>query len=216
MLSDANYCFVLEGRLSWGILTPITQMTGGYVGDMTIDEANRVLAEADLLVGEEGVSEAIERMALEITTRLCNTRPLLFCIMNGGLIFAGQLLTKLLFPLEVRYIHVTRYGSATCGAELNWLVRPDKDMKGRTVLLLDDVLDEGVTLAAITDYCRLEGAAEVLTAVLVDKRHERKVFPSFRADYTGVETVDRFLFGYGLDYRGYWRNAPGIYAVKGL
>ncbi len=189
---------------------------GGCVSDMTILEANRLLAEADLLVGEAEVTEAIGRMALEITTRLKDSRPLVFCIMNGGLVFAGQLLTRLLFPLEAGYIHTTRYGSAIRGAELNWLVRPDQELKCRTVLLLDDILDEGVTLAAISEQCRQQGAAEVLTAVLVHKRHERKVSPSFRADFTGVETEDRFLFGYGLDYRGYWRNAPGIYAVKGL
>jgi hypoxanthine phosphoribosyltransferase len=84
------------------------------------------------------------------------------------------------------------------------------------VLLLDDILDEGITLDAIAGYCRQQGATRILMAVLVDKRHDRKVSPGFRADFTGMETEDRFLFGFGLDYKGYWRNAPGIYAVKGL
>ena len=101
-------------------------------------------------------------------------------------------------------------------AALQWTVRPQLDLKGRTVLLLDDILDEGVTLAAIADYCRQQGAAEVFMAVLVEKLHLRKVSPGMRADFTGIEVGDRFLFGYGLDYKGYWRNAPGIYAVKGL
>lgn len=183
---------------------------------MTVDEANNVLAEADLLASEEEMAAAIGRMAGEITSQLQVTNPLLLCVMNGGLIFAGQLLTKLVFPLEVGYIHATRYGHETFGAGLNWIVRPQMALRDRTVLLLDDILDEGITLAGITDYCRQQGANEVLTAVLVDKRHDRKVLPGFRADFTGVETEDRFLFGYGLDYKGYWRNAPGIYAVKGL
>jgi hypoxanthine phosphoribosyltransferase len=183
---------------------------------MTADEANQALAEADLLVAGEDVTAAIGRLAGEITTRLAGTNPVLLCVMNGGMIFAGQLLTRLVFPLEFEYCHATRYGQETAGADLDWIVRPRLELRGRTVLLLDDVLDKGITLAAIADYCRHQGAARVLMAVLVDKRHDRKVSPGFRADFTGMETEDRFLFGFGLDYKGYWRNAPGIYAVKGL
>jgi hypoxanthine phosphoribosyltransferase len=183
---------------------------------MTVDEANRVFAEADLLADEAEVVVAIERLAAEMTARLAGSRPVMLCVMNGALIFAGQLLTRLVFPLEVEYVHATRYGSDTEGGSLDWIVRPARDLEGRTVVLLDDILDEGVTLAAIAEYCLGAGAAEVLTAVLVDKRHNRKVKPDCRADFTGIETEDRFLFGYGLDYQGYWRNAPGIYAVKGL
>lgn len=183
---------------------------------MNIEEAGAVLSDADLLVTEAEVEATIARMAGEITGKLGKANPILICVMNGGLIFSGQLLTKLVFPLEVDYIHATRYGHETSGAGLNWLVKPQLELKGRTVLLLDDILDEGVTLAAIADYCRQQGAAEVSMAVLVEKLHQRKVKPGMRADFTGIEVGDRFLFGYGLDYKGYWRNAPGIYAVKGL
>ncbi|NVN89292.1 MAG: hypoxanthine-guanine phosphoribosyltransferase [Desulfuromonadales bacterium] len=183
---------------------------------MKTDEAKQILREADLLIGEAEVVSAIERMALEITARLGESRPVLICVMNGGLIFSGQLLTRLGFPLEIDYIHATRYGQETRGAQLNWIVRPQLDLSGRTVLLLDDILDEGITLAAIADECRRLGAQEVLMGVLVEKLHLRKVTPGMRADFSGLEVGDRFLFGYGLDYKGYWRNAPGIYAVKGL
>lgn len=183
---------------------------------MSVNEANRVLADADLLAGEKEVTAAIAKMAEELTARLAGSSPLFFCVMNGGLIFAGQLLTKLNFPLEIEYVHATRYGAKTSGGRLNWIVRPTRDLTGRTVVLLDDILDEGVTLGAIADYCLEDGASEVLTAVLVDKVHDRKFKPGYRADFTGLEIEDRFLFGYGLDYKGFWRNAPGIYAVKGL
>jgi hypoxanthine phosphoribosyltransferase len=183
---------------------------------MNIEKANKVLSEADLLVSESDVEAAIKRMAHEITCQLKEARPVLLCVMNGGLIFTGQLLTKLVFPLEIDYVHATRYGHESNGATLQWTVRPQLDLKGRTVLLLDDILDEGVTLAAIADYCRQQGATKVFMAVLVEKLHLRKVTPGMRADFTGIEVGDRFLFGYGLDYKGYWRNAPGIYAVKGL
>jgi hypoxanthine phosphoribosyltransferase len=183
---------------------------------MNGNEAKTVLSEADLLVTNSEVAAAIARMAVEITGELKEADPILLCVMNGGLIFTGQLLTQLVFPLEVDYVHATRYGHETNGTNLHWTVKPQFDMKGRTVLLLDDILDEGVTLAAIAAYCRQQGAAEVFMAVLVEKLHLRKVTPGMRADFTGIEVGDRFLFGYGLDYKGYWRNAPGIYAVKGL
>ena len=183
---------------------------------MTVTEAHAIISEADLLVGESEVSAAIDRVAREISAQLKESNPIVLCIMNGGLIFTGQLLTRLAFPLEVDYVHATRYGCETAGAHLHWTVRPQLDLKGRTVLLLDDILDEGVTLAAIAEFCRQQGAAQVLMAVLVEKLHLRKVTPGMRADFTGIEVGDRFLFGYGLDYKGYWRNAPGIYAVKGL
>ncbi len=183
---------------------------------MNVAEANKIIADADLLADEVEVAAAIGRLGREMTARLAEKRPIMLCVMNGALIFAGQLLTKLVFPLEVEYIHVSRYGSEHQGGALDWLVRPTRDLEGRTVVLLDDILDEGVTLAAIADYCVAAGAAEVLMAVLVDKLHDRKVKPGYKADFSGIETEDRFLFGYGLDYKGFWRNAPGIYAVKGL
>jgi len=136
--------------------------------------------------------------------------------MNGGLIFSGRLLPKLPFPLETSYLHATRYGDRTCGQRLEWRAEPAQPVHGRTVLVLDDILDEGHTLHAILDHLRGEGATRVLSGVLVYKLHERKAVPGMRADFTGVDVADRFLFGCGMDYKGYWRNAPGIYAVKGL
>ena len=175
-----------------------------------------VFEEADLLASQDEVERAIDRMATEITESLHDKRPLVLCVMNGGLIIAGQLLPKLRFPLEIDYVHATRYGDKTKGAGLEWKAMPKEDMKGRTVLLLDDILDEGVTLESLARHCREQGAAEVFLAVLVEKLHLRKVIPGMRADFSGLDVGDRFLFGYGLDYKGFWRNAPGIYAVKGL
>jgi hypoxanthine phosphoribosyltransferase len=182
---------------------------------MNSEEAGKVLAESDLLVSESDVVAAIARIAVEITAELKESNPVLVCCMNGGLAFAGQLLTKLVFPLQIDYVHATRYGHEINGVALDWKVRPQIDLHGRTVVLLDDILDEGVTLAAIAEYCLQQGAAKIMMAVLVEKLHLRKVTPGMRADFTGIEVGDRFLFGYGLDYKGYWRNAPGIYALKG-
>lgn len=182
----------------------------------TVDELNQVMAEADCLVDETRVYSAIRSMADGIAERLRDTNPLLLCVMNGGLILTGQLLPLLRFPVQAEYIHATRYRQETTGGILEWKLRPDADMNGRTVIIVDDILDEGTTLCAIADYCRAQGATDVVTAVLVDKHHDRKARPGLKADFTGLTVEDRFLFGFGMDYKGYWRNAPGIYAVKGL
>ena len=183
---------------------------------LNLEEIKRARDEADCLADETTVEAALDRMAAKITARLADANPLVYAVMNGGLIFAGRILPRLPFPLEVAYLHATRYGHAIQGTLLDWRVRPTQDLRGRTVLVLDDILDEGHTLKAIIEHLKEEGAAEVLSAVLVHKLHDRKAYPGMRADFSGLDIADRFLFGCGMDYKGYWRNAPGIYAVKGL
>jgi len=181
---------------------------------ITPQEAQSVYQEADCLFERAQVEMAIEKMADEITQAIANENPLVLCVMSGALIPAGILLTHLDFPLEIDYVHATRYRGATTGGEINWLVRPRTPVQGRTVLVVDDILDEGITLAAILKDLREQGAHRVLSAVLVDKLHDRK--EGLSADFVALEVPDRYVFGYGMDYKEYLRNAPGIYAVKGL
>ena len=176
----------------------------------------KVRAEADCLYDRQTLSQAIEKVAQDITKELADKNPIVFCVMNGGLIFAGQLLPLLDFPLEVSYLHATRYQKETSGGELFWKAKPEVSFIDRDILIIDDILDEGNTLAAIIQYCQHAGANAVYTAVLLDKEHSRKAIPGFSANYTGLKCPDRFVFGFGMDYKGYWRNAPGIFAVKGL
>jgi hypoxanthine phosphoribosyltransferase len=153
-------------------------------------------------------------MAGEIAQRIGAADPLLLCVMTGGLVPASELFTRLDFPLQLDYLHATRYQGTRGGAELKWVARPSQALRGRTVLVVDDILDEGLTLAAILAYCREQGAAAVYSAVLVEKLHQRKA-SGLRADFVGVQVEDRYVFGYGMDYHGYWRNVRGIYAVAG-
>lgn len=183
---------------------------------LDMDEIIRAREEADCLADAAAVDAALDRMAGEITAQLAGSNPVVYVVMNGGMILAGRILPRLPFPLEVSYLHATRYGHALKGAHLDWRVRPTQDLRGRTVLVLDDILDEGHTLHAILEYLRAEGAREVRSAVLTHKVHDRKAYAGMRADFTGLDVADRFVFGCGMDYKGYWRNAPGIYAVRGL
>lgn len=179
----------------------------------TADEAQAVFEQADCLYSETEVQAAIDRMAAAITAKLSQSDPLVLCVMTGGLLFAAQLLLRLKFPLQIDYIHATRYRGKTSGGDLQWIARPRLPLSGRTVIVLDDILDEGRTLAAILDDCRAAGAGEIYCAVLVDKQHDRRDGLA-QADFSGLIVPDRYVFGYGMDYKGYLRNAAGIFAVK--
>lgn len=174
----------------------------------------QVRAEADCLFTAQQVSTALDNIAEKITAKHRDNNPLVLCVMNGGLIVTSELLLRLDFPLEQDYLHATRYRGETQGGELKWLAEPQKSLKNRHVLVVDDILDEGYTLAAIVTYCLQAGVRSVETAALVEKLHDRK--QGIKADYIGLEVEDRYLFGYGMDYKGYLRNAAGIFAVKGM
>ena len=184
--------------------------------ESNLEQINKVFAEADCLCTKEQVDAALDKMAAEITEQLGDKLPVVYCVMNGGLITTGHLLTRLTFPLQVDYIHATRYRGETTGGELYWRVPPEVNMEGRHVIIVDDILDEGHTLAAILEYCKEQGAEAVYSAVLIDKQHDRKAQPDMKANFTGLEVEDRYLFGFGMDYQGFLRNVPGIYAPKGM
>lgn len=174
-------------------------------------EAWALLENAELIHSREAVAAAINRVAGEITERLGERYPLVLSVMGGAVVFTGQLLPLLRFPLDFDYVHASRYGNATRGAELTWKVKPAESVKGRVVLVLDDILDEGRTLAAIRDELLAMGAREVHTAVLADKETGRP--KPLQADFVGLRLPNRFVFGCGMDAHGAWRNLPEIYAL---
>ena len=181
---------------------------------MTRDEALQVLAEADPIVGADEIGRALDDMAAAISARLAGAHPLVLTVMNGGLYFAGQLLPRLAFPLECDYLHATRYRNTTQGHDIEWIAEPRTPVAGRTVLLLDDILDEGITLAAIKQRLLAQGARECITAVLTEKQLGRA--KPISAEFVGLTLPDRYVFGCGMDVKGAWRNLPEVFAVKGL
>ena len=182
-----------------------------------VEHIRTIRETADCLKSEAEVELIIDQVANSLRHQYENKNPLFLCIMRGGMIFLSKLLERLQFPLEVDYIHVTRYQDGTSGTDhIEWKARPTTAVAGRSIIVVDDILDEGATLKAVLQDPMWEAADEVKTAVLIDKQHDRKVDPSFKADFTGMTIEDRYLFCYGMDYKGYLRNAPGIFAVKGL
>ena len=176
-------------------------------------ELQQILQRAELVFDTVHIDSAIDKLAQRLTVRLKDTTPLVLCVMQGGLMFSGKIMSLLPLDAEFDYIHATRYGNTTTGDTLEWLAYPKKKLENRTVLILDDILDEGYTLAAIEQYCRQQGAEDVISAVLLQKKHDR-LKPGMRCDYVALEVDDRYVFGYGMDYKGKLRHLNKIYAVS--
>ena len=175
-------------------------------------EAMRLLAESEQLFAEDAVREAVVRIGAEISAKLKDDFPVVLSVMGGAAIFTGQLLPLLAFPLEFGAIEVTRYNNDIQGREITWRLAPRDNVRGRVVLVVDDILDEGITLAAIKKRLAEMGAAKVYSAVFADKAIGRE--KPVTADFVGVTVPNRYVFGFGMDAYGLWRNLPAIYALK--
>jgi len=171
------------------------------------------LADADLLFTRAELEVEIKRMAQQITADYKDERPLFLTMMNGGMLFASLLALELGIDCEFDYLHATRYRGTTEGSGLRWLRLPEVSLRGRSVLLVDDILDEGPTLGAVRDWCLAQEVGALRIAVLTVKQHDRRR-PGLAADYVGVEVPDRYVFGFGMDYYEQGRNLPAIYALR--
>jgi len=172
----------------------------------------QLLQQAELIYTEQVVNRAISAIATKLNEEYASSKPIVLCVMGGGVVFTGQLLPQLTFPLEFDYVQATRYHGTTEGKNLEWVIRPKKIIKNRSILILDDILDEGITIKAIVDECKLLGAHTVKTAVLVEKTLSK--LKPINADYVGLNVPERYVFGCGMDVYGWWRNLPAIYALQ--
>ena len=180
---------------------------------MTVTDPQRYLDESEELFSAAQVDAAITKVAGDVTQAMADSQPLVLCVMSGATVFAGKLLPLLRFPLEFDYLQASRYQNSTSGGqEVVWKTLPGDNVRGRTVLLLDDILDEGHTLAAVSKKCLEAGAARILIAVLTEKDTGRA--KPIHADFVGLTVPDRYVFGCGMDVYGWWRNLPAIHALK--
>ena len=175
-------------------------------------EAGQILDNAEQIYSAAVVSETVQKMALDITDTLSEKYPLVLSVMGGAVVFTGQLLPLLEFPLSFDYLHVSRYNDKIKGGKVNWKVAPHKNVKDRVVLVLDDILDEGITLASIRERVMESGAKAFYSAVFANKEISKS--KPIAADFVGVTLPDRYVFGFGMDIYGSWRNLPAIYAVR--
>jgi len=179
-----------------------------------LQQVKDLVKKGRVLCSKETIEQAIAKVASEMNSQLDGKEPIFLCVMNGALVFMGQLLTHLNFPLQVNYIHVTRYQGEIEGSQLFWRAEPTIDLKDRVVVVVEDILDTGLTLSAIQKYCDQKGAKEIFTATLVDKNRPREPGGTERCDFTGLNIDNKFIYGYGMDYKEYLRNVDAIYAVE--
>lgn len=172
----------------------------------------QLLTDSEIVYNHAQVQNAMDDVARNISQELGNAEPIVLAVMGGAVYFAGQLLAKLTFPLHFDYVQASRYGMQTSGAELIWKVEPPLNVQGRVVLILDDILDQGITLAAIKQKCLDMGAKQVKIAVLFEKVLPNK--KPVQADYVGLQVPDRYVFGCGMDVYGWWRNLPEVRALR--
>ncbi len=178
-----------------------------------LDTPENMLASSRILFTPAEVHQAIFSLANQLTEAFSDQKPLVLAVMGGAVVFAGQLLPLLHFPLEFDYVHVSRYGHRTEGGELNWFrALTAEQMRGRVVLVLDDILDEGETMAAIRTQVLAAGARAFYSAVFVNKQIAKS--KPLYADFVGLQAPDVFVFGYGMDVAGWWRNLPAIYVLN--
>jgi hypoxanthine phosphoribosyltransferase len=184
--------------------------------DFHYNRARALLANAEEIISADQVQAAVRNVAEVLNQRFDNDEtsdfPLVLGVMGGAVVFTGSLLPQLTFPLEFDYSHVTRYGDLDRGGEVVWKVIPRQDVTGRTIIIVDDILDEGETLAHVKQRLLDMGAAEVILAVFADK-DLGKVKP-VQADIVGLTVPNQFVVGFGMDAHGYWRNLPGLWVIR--
>lgn len=163
------------------------------------------------------IIRAVELLAEKLNRQFTGETLVVLCVMQGGLIFSGHLIPKLRCMLEIDYIHVSRYNNKISGGELLWKAYPHTSLKNRNILILDDILDEGETLKSIIEYCKVQGAESVESAVLLKKSHNRCIDHASNdgslTDNIALTVEDKYVFGFGMDYNGSYRQLDSIYAI---
>ena len=175
-------------------------------------DAKTALINSEIIFSEQQVQAAVLRVANEINIALAELHPLVLSVMGGAVVFTGHLLPLFTFPLDFDYVHVSRYGNRQQGGELKWKVAPQETVRGRVILVVDDILDEGETLNAVKERVMGLGATGFYSAIFADKLINKT--KPIQADFIGLKVPDRFVFGFGMDLHGAWRNLPAIYATK--
>ena len=177
----------------------------------TQQHVKQVFAEADCIYTAEQVSNALDVMAKQIAVDYADAEPLLIGILNGGAYVTTELMRRLTILLQLDFLQVQRYRNQTYGGELQWRLEPVNDLSNRHVLIVDDILDEGLTLKAVIEYCKSKNPVSVEVAILSHK--QRQVAQDLDIKYCGLELPNRYVFGCGMDYQGYFRNLNSIYAI---
>ncbi len=183
------------------------------MNDSLYQDVTNVRNNADCVITKNEIAKAIDGISGELVTEIGDQVPIFLSVMKGGLVLTAELMQRMQMPMELDYIHIDRYRNKTHGDELRWHKEPDIDLSGRLVIVIDDIFDEGYTLQAVLKYCNNAGADKVISVVLLKKQLSQKHI-KLEPDYVCLNVVDRYVFGCGMDYKGFWRNLDAVYAVS--
>ena len=179
---------------------------------LQIDE-NDIRRSARIIITQAEIEEEINRLANEIEGSIGNQFPVVLSILNGSICFTGHLLTQLDFALRYDVFSMSRYAHGTTGGKLKHLLYPTTSVRNKTVLILDDILDRGTTLESAKRWAIGNGASQVLSAVLIDKQVQDSS-NRIKPDFSCFSVKDEFVFGFGMDIDGMWRNLKDIHALR--
>jgi len=179
------------------------------MGMKNTPDPRALLENSRVLFNREEVAAAVQKMADEINEFYGDKPLVLISVLTGAIIPAAWLITKLKMPIQMDFVHATRYRSGLYGAELEYRVPPRLDLEGKTVLIVDDIFDEGNTLAAIKGSVEARKAGSVKMAALVRKDHDRGL-PRDYVDFIGLDVPDVYVFGCGMDAYEEWRHLDEI------
>ena len=167
--------------------------------------------EFETFIRYEEIDAAIEKVAVAINDEMKDKTPIFLVILNGSFMFAGDLMKKLDFPCEISFIKLASYSGTQSTNKVKELIGFNQDIKGRTIVIVEDIVDSGLTLAGLTKQLLSMGANDVKIATLLFKPKAFK--EDYPIDYIGIEIPNNFIVGYGLDYYEQGRNLKDIYKV---
>ncbi|WP_373841999.1 hypoxanthine phosphoribosyltransferase [Limosilactobacillus sp.] len=166
-----------------------------------------------VLFTKEDIEKATDRLAKQLTADYRDKRPLVVSVLTGAVLFTVDMLEKMDIMAQLDFIDVSTYfGGTQSTGNLKLIHDLNSDVRGRDVLIMEDIVDSGHTLKFLIDLLKKRGAKSIKTASMMDKPEGRKY--DVKVDYYGVQVPNEFLVGYGLDYKGFYRNLPYIGILK--
>jgi hypoxanthine phosphoribosyltransferase len=162
-------------------------------------------------ISHEKIDQAIQKIAKQLENDLADENPLFLVILNGAFMFAGDLFKKFTFPAEISFIKFVSYQGTQSTGTVRQLIGLDEDIEGRTIVLVEDIVDTGVSMEKVLEYLADKKAKDIRIATLLFKPNSYK--KHFKVNYIGLEIPNDFIIGYGLDYNGQARNLKDIYKI---
>ena len=179
-----------------------------------VNDIPNVIKNSKLLYSADYLEKSIATLAKAISLNYNDKEPIFLCVLLSSIQFTAKLISYIDFAMQLDYIDTTRYGNKEVGGEISFNALPRSQLKNRTVIILDDILDSGITMNAIVEYVQNQQALEVVTAVMIDKPNNRDQQGLQKADYSAITlNENKWIYGYGMDYHSYLRNRNGIYYI---